>query len=142
MDGCIRLDLSHTEDSPSAAELAQWQVAVALSLSYTRVHRHPPNTHSHTPLSSSASLSFTLFYISVTSAFLPSNPCQLLFHALSQKCVQVNISRLLMLRGSGSGRYATGRETACAQGCRRQKTPSPPPSSTPRCIYHLNNGYV
>lgn len=27
-----------------------------------------------------------------------------------QKCVQVNISRLLMLKGSGSGRYVTGRE--------------------------------
>lgn len=114
----------------SASELAQWQVAVALSLSCT--HTHPQihsHTHKHThflshPLSSSAFLSFTLFYISVKSTFPLCSSCQLSFHALPQKCVQVNISRLLMLKGSGSGRYVTGRELSVPRAAIDEPSPS------------------
>ncbi len=91
---------------------------------YTHIHK---NTHSHfvcPPLSSSAFLSFTLFYISVTSAYLLCSSCQLPFHALPQKCVQVNISRLLMLKGSGSGRYVTGRELSVPRAAIDKPSPS------------------
>lgn len=87
------------------------------SCSFSSLHTHiHKKTHTHSlrgPLSRSAFLSFTLFYISVTSAYLLCSSCQLPFHALPQKCVQVNISRLLMLNGSGSGRYVTGRSCLC-----------------------------
>lgn len=75
-------------------------------------------------LSSSAFLSFTLFYISVTSAYLLCSQCQLPFHALPQKCVQVNISRLLMLKGSGSSRYVTGRQLAVPRAAIDKPSPS------------------
>lgn len=82
------------------------------SFTFLCTHMHKKtDTHSLCPrLSSLVFLSFTLFYISVTSACLLCSSCQLPFHALPQKCVQVNISRLLMLKGSGSSRYVTGRE--------------------------------
>lgn len=125
------MDLSHTENSP---RLRSWHNGKWQSLFYFLVHarRHthtpPKDTHAHFLCprpSSSAFLSFTLFYISVTSAFLLCSSCQLSFHALPQKCVQVNISRLLMLKGSGSGRYVTGRELSVP----RAATDKPSPSS-------------
>lgn len=108
-------DSSHTEDSPRAcgagAQWHKWQFSCThtqtRTLTYCVLRSHPP------PPSSL----FTLFYISVTSAFLPCSPCQLPFHALPQKCVRVNISRLLMLKGSGSGRYVTGRELSVPRAC-------------------------
>lgn len=88
--------------------------------------RTSTKTHSHflsPPLSSSAFLSFTLFYISVTSAYLLCSSCHHPFHALPQKCVQVNISRLLMLKGSGSGRYVTGRELSVPRTASDEPSP-------------------
>lgn len=104
------------------------------SCSFTFLYAHA-HTHTHIrentlsrslcpPLSSSAFLSFTLFYISVTSAYLLCSSCQLPFHALPQKCVQVNISRLLMLKGSGSGRYVTGRELSVPRAAIDKPSPS------------------
>lgn len=92
------------------------------------MHRHiHKNTHSEClrpPLSSSPFLSFTLFYIFVTSAYLLCSLCQLPFHALPQRCVQVNISCLLMLKGSGSSRYVAGRELSVPRAATDKPSPS------------------
>lgn len=97
------------------------------SFTFTPHKRTKTHTNSHflcPSLSSSAFLSFTLFYISVTSAYLLCSSCQLPFHALPQKCVQVNISRLLMLKGSGSSRYVTGRELSVPRAAIDKPSPS------------------
>lgn len=106
--------------------------------SHTHIHKHPNSHFLCPPLSSSAFPSFSLFYISVTSAFLLCSPCQLPFHAPPQKFVQVNISRLLMLKGSGGGRYVTGRELSVP----RAATDKTETLFFPRYFYLLNNGYV
>lgn len=94
--------------------------------------RHP---HFLSPLLPSSTFPcFTLFYISVTLVCLL---CQLPFHARRQKCVQVNISCLLMLKGSGGSRYVTGRELSVPRAAIVELIPSPL-----NCFYPVNNGYV
>lgn len=145
------MDLSHTENSPRLRSWhnGKWQSLfhfLVRARRYTPTDTQPPTphpkdtrTHFLCPRpSSSAFLPFTLFYISVTSAFLLCSSCQLSFHALPQKCVQVNISRLLMLKGSGSGRYVTGRELSVP----RAAADKPEPLFFPRCFYIPNNGYA
>lgn len=116
------------------------------SCSFTSRHSHThtsihKDTNSHfpcSPLSSSGCRSFFLFYISVTLVFLICSTCHLPFHAPSQKCVQVNISCLLMLKGSGSGRYVTGRELSVP----RAATDKTETLFFRYCFYLLNKEYV
>lgn len=135
--GCIRLGLSHTEDSP---QLWSWHNGKRQLLFYFLSHTHTQASKLSLSMSSSLilCLSVFLFYISVTSAFLLCSPCQLPFHAPPQKFVQVNISRLLMLKGSGGGRYVTGRELSVP----RAATDKTETLFFPRYFYLLNNGYV
>lgn len=122
----------------SAVELAQRQEAVALfTLSHGHIRKCSKKTHKRTlslsPLSHPppSCLSISLFYTSVTSAFLLCSLCQFPFHATSRKSVQVNISRLLMLKGSDSGRYVTGRELPVP----RAATDKTRTIVFPRCFY-------
>lgn len=62
------------------------------------------------PLSFCPTFSFSRLCIIDTTAYLLRSLCQLPFHAFPQKCVQVNISCLLMLRESVSSRFVTDRE--------------------------------
>lgn len=130
----------------SAMELVQWQKAVARLLYVTQPHTHThtrihKDTNSHfpcSPRSSSGFRSFFLFYISVTLLFLLCSSCHLPFHAPSQKCVQVNISCLLMLKGSGSSRYVTGWELSVP----RAATDKTETLFFPCCFYLLNKEYA
>lgn len=107
----------------------------SFTLSHAHIRKHlKRHTNAHfVPLSHPlpSCLSISLFYTSVTSAFLLCSLCQFPFHATSRKSVQVNISRLLMLKGSDSGRYVTGRELP-VPGAATDKTRT---IVFPRCFY-------
>lgn len=108
----------------------------SFTLSHGHIRKRLKDTQTHTffvllshPLPSC--LSISLFYTSVTSAFLLCSLCQFPFHATSRKSVQVNISCLLMLKGSDSGRYVTGRELPVP----RAATDKTRTIVFPRCFY-------